>query len=63
MITDRDKILDDLYDNARYYDCNGCEFTEEDVDYVLKLQRENGERYDDAINMTLEGIDESLRLY
>ena len=63
MITDRDKILDDLYAESRYYDCYGCEFTEEDVDYVLKLQRENGERYDDAINMTLQGIDTALNYY
>lgn len=59
MITDRNKILDDLYDNARYYDLKGVEFTDEDALYVIKQQKE-GKRYDDAINDTLEGIRECL---
>jgi hypothetical protein len=60
MITDRNKIFDDLYDNAKYYNCEGVEITDDDVAYVIKQQRE-GKRYDDAINDTLEGIRESQR--
>ena len=59
MITDRNKILDDLYAESKFFDCHGCEFTEEDVDYVLKLQNE-GHTYNDAISTCLNGIDEVL---
>lgn len=60
MITDRAKILDDLYADSRYFECYGCEFTEEDVDYVIRLQEEKGYTYKDAVSTCLNGIDESL---
>ena len=60
MITDRDKILDDLYAESRYFDCHGCEFTEEDVDYVIELQEKKCYSYNDAISTCLNMIDDSL---
>lgn len=56
MIADRNQILDDLYAESVNFNCYGCEFTEEDVDYVLKLQNE-GHPYIDAISICLDGID------
>lgn len=55
----KEKILDDLISNAKYYDLVGVEFTQEDVNYVLELMNDN-HSYDEAIQVCLEGISETL---
>lgn len=55
----RDKIMSDLVDNAKDYELEGVEFTQEDVDYVEELIKD-GIPYDKAIKDCLNGIYEVL---
>ena len=48
-------ILSDLNENAKFYQLEGVEFTQDDVDYVNSLIA-NGASYEDAIRDCLEGI-------
>ena len=52
-------IIERLSIDSKYYECNGCEFTDLDADFVRQLVK-NGYDYDVAIDMTLRGIDETL---
>lgn len=55
----RDEIMFDLVDNAKDYELEGVEFTQEDADYVEGLIK-NGTPYDVAIEECLNGIYEVL---
>ena len=55
----RDKIMSDLVDNAKDYELEGVEFTQEDVDYVEELIKD-GIPYDKAIKNCLNDIYEVL---
>lgn len=51
----KELILSDLKENAKPYQLEGVEFTQEDVDYVNSLIA-NGASYEYAICDCLEGI-------
>lgn len=51
----KELILSDLKENAKSYQLEGVEFTQEDVDYVNSLIA-NGASYEYAIRDCLEGI-------
>jgi len=53
------EILDELYNNAKYYGLNGVEFTDEDVENVLHLMNK-GEDFEDAKKSILTNIRDSL---
>ena len=52
----RESILSDLVNNAKRYQLEGVEFTQEDVDCVERLMIEYGKSYDEAIDICLSGI-------
>ena len=58
MKTDNE-IFDALDSNSRFYDCYGCEFTDEDVAYVRRLLS-SGMDFDTAIANVLNEIDDCL---
>ena len=49
------QILSDLINNAKSYELDGIEFTQEDVEYVERLM-DNNVPYDRAIQICLEDI-------
>ena len=49
------QILSDLISNAKSYELDGVEFTQEDVEYVERLM-DNNVPYDKAIQICLEVI-------
>lgn len=51
----RELILSDLVNNAKRFQLEGVEFTEEDVDCVERLIA-MGKSYEDAVDICLEGI-------
>lgn len=53
------KILSDLIRNAKSYELDGVEFTQEDVEYVERLM-DNNVPYDKAIQICLEDIYDTL---
>ena len=53
------EILDELYNNAKYYGLNGVEFTDEDVENVLHLMNK-GEDFEKAKKSILTNIRNSL---
>ena len=53
------EILDELYNDAKYYGLNGVEFTDEDVENVLHLMNK-GEDFEDAKKSILTNIHNSL---
>jgi hypothetical protein len=55
----REKIMSDLVDNAKDYELEGVEFTQEDVDYVEELIKD-GIPFDKAIKNCLNSIYEVL---
>lgn len=52
----RERILSDLVNNAKRFQLEGVEFTQEDVDCVERLMMEYGKSYDEAIDLCLSGI-------
>jgi hypothetical protein len=53
------KIMNDLVNNAKEFDLEGVEFTDEDVAYVERVVNE-GLEYDVAIRLCLSNIYEVL---
>ena len=53
------QILSDLINNAKSYELDGVEFTQEDVEYVERLM-DNNVPYDKAIQICLEDIYDTL---
>ena len=51
----RERILSDLVNNAKRFQLEGVEFTQEDVDCVEDLIAD-GKLYDEAIDLCLGGI-------
>lgn len=54
-----DKIMSDLVNNAKDFELEGVEFTDEDVAYVERVVNE-GLEYDVAIRLCLSNIYEVL---
>ena len=52
----RERILSDLVNNAKRFQLEGVEFTQEDVDCVERLMMEYGKSYDESIDLCLGGI-------
>jgi hypothetical protein len=52
----RERILSDLVNNAKRFQLEGVEFTQEDVDCVERLMTEYGKSYEEAIDLCLGGI-------
>ena len=52
----RERILSDLVNNAKRFQLEGVEFTQEDVDCVERLMKEYSKSYDEAIDLCLGGI-------
>lgn len=55
----KDKIMSDLVNNAKDFELEGVEFTNEDVAYVERVVNE-GLEYDVAIRLCLSNIYEVL---
>jgi hypothetical protein len=55
----KDKIMSDLVNNAKDFELEGVEFTDEDVAYVERVVNE-GLEYDVAIRLCLSNIYEVL---
>lgn len=55
----KDKIMSDLVNNAKEFELEGVEFTDEDVAYVERVVNE-GLEYDVAIRLCLSNINEVL---
>ena len=52
----RELILSDLVNNAKRFQLEGVEFTQEDVDCVERLMMEYDKSYEEAIDLCLSGI-------
>lgn len=59
MKIDYEDIIDEMQDNAKYYDLGGVEFTMEDAKYVEELMHE-GFTQEEAIDKALDSIKEVL---
>lgn len=49
-----------LEENLKKYDLEGCEITDEDIEYMRSLIEEDGLSKEDAMNIVLRGIREIL---
>jgi hypothetical protein len=58
----RERILSDLVNNAKRFQLEGVEFTQEDVDCVERLMTEYGKSYEEAIDLCLGGIYDVLNI-